>query len=185
MIIASHKCLPLLGIVTLSAGLLIPQSSSLAEEPADGADSPQPAIVDVEGFLGVSRAAAEYRRERLVTADEFLKLAHADETLILDTRSQSAYDSLHLAGAVHLNFSDITDEKLAKVIPTKETRILIYCNNNFQGRPQNFPTKRPALALNVPTFVNLYASGYRNIYELSELIAVEDDRFEFAGTDAE
>lgn len=32
------------------------------------------------------------------------------------------------------------------------------------------------LALNIPTFINLYGYGYRQVYELNELISVLDDR---------
>ena len=72
----------------------------------------------------------------------------------------------HIDGAVHLNFSDFTDAKLAETIPSKATRILIYCNNNFVDDVAPVPVKRMELALNVPTFINLYGYGYQNIYEL-------------------
>ena len=39
------------------------------------------------------------------------------------------------------------------------------------------------LALNIPTYINLYGYGYQNIYELSELISVYDTRIQFEGTD--
>jgi hypothetical protein len=42
--------------------------------------------------------------------------------------------------------------------------------------------KRAELALNIPTFINLYGYGYRNVYELSELVSVHDPRLEFEGT---
>ncbi|HCJ80276.1 MAG TPA: rhodanese-like domain-containing protein, partial [Erythrobacter sp.] len=53
-------------------------------------------------------------------------------------------------GAIHLNFSDFTDDKLAKIIPSRDTRILIYCNNNFTDNVAPVPVKRIELALNVP-----------------------------------
>lgn len=39
------------------------------------------------------------------------------------------------------------------------------------------------LALNIPTYINLYGYGYRNVYELSELISVRDERIQFEGTE--
>ena len=60
-----------------------------------------------------------------------------------------------------LPFSDFTDEKLAKVIPEKTTRILIYCNNNFSDNVNPIMLKRIELALNVPTFVNLWGIDTR------------------------
>ena len=81
---------------------------------------------------------------------------------------------------MHLNFSDFTAAKLAAVIPDKNTRILIYCNNNLEDDSQNFPAKSMPLALNIPTFINLYGYGYTNIYELSSLVSVTDPRLVFA-----
>ncbi|MGB0743834.1 MAG: hypothetical protein ACPGSB_04845, partial [Opitutales bacterium] len=43
--------------------------------------------------------------------------------------------------------------------------------------------KKPLMmALNIPTYINLYGYGYRNVYELSELVDVNDPRIEFAGS---
>jgi hypothetical protein len=38
------------------------------------------------------------------------------------------------------------------------------------------------MALNIPTYVNLYGYGYRNVYELHELVNVNDPRITFEGT---
>jgi hypothetical protein len=38
------------------------------------------------------------------------------------------------------------------------------------------------LALNVPTYINLYGYGYRNVYELHELVNIDDPRIEFEGS---
>ena len=38
------------------------------------------------------------------------------------------------------------------------------------------------MALNVPTYINLYGYGYRNVYELDELVDVNDPRVEFEGS---
>ena len=38
------------------------------------------------------------------------------------------------------------------------------------------------LALNVPTFINLYGYGYRNVYELGELVNITDKRVTFEGS---
>jgi hypothetical protein len=37
------------------------------------------------------------------------------------------------------------------------------------------------LALNVPTYITLYGYGYRNVYELDELVQVTDPRIRFEG----
>lgn len=138
----------------------------------------------------------DHRASRLVELPEFLEMAKGEDVIILDTRSDAMYNSKHVKGAVHLNFSDFTQERLAEIIPSVDTKILIYCNNNFEDDQQNFPTKKAGpppdiekggekgitLALNIPTYINLYGYGYRNVYELSELISTYDQRIEFEGT---
>ena len=38
------------------------------------------------------------------------------------------------------------------------------------------------MALNIPTHINLYGYGYRNVYELNELVNVNDPRIAFEGS---
>lgn len=140
------------------------------------------ALIDSPGFEKITQEAFLHRRQRLIDLNTFLNFATQEDTLILDTRSASAYNHKHLSGAVHLNFSDFTASKLAALIPNKKTRILIYCNNNFADDPGNFPTKSAPLALNIPTFINLYGYGYTNIYELKELLSVKHPQLKFSGS---
>lgn len=138
--------------------------------------------IDYKEFMKLSKEAQKYRNKRLVSLNKFLEMAKEEGTIILDTRSKDAYKRKHVKGAIHLNFSDFTEGKLAKVIPSKTTRILIYCNNNIEGDPLDFARKAAPLALNIPTFVNLYGYGYKNIYELADLIKLESGKLTFEGT---
>jgi len=104
-----------------------------------------------------------------------------EDTIVLDTRSAAKYAELHIKGAVHLNFSDITSDTLAAIVPSPATRILIYCNNNFENAPEPFPVKMAVAALNIPTFVTLYAYGYQNLYELGPVVDPATSNIEFAG----
>jgi hypothetical protein len=125
------------------------------------------------------------------------------EVIILDTRSTFRFERIHLKGAKHLSFTDFTQVNLGKVIPSFETTILIYCNNNFEGNQTDFASKvampptpsgrtltaqfnaqaKPLMmVLNIPTFVNLYGYGYHNVYELHELVKVTDSRISFEGS---
>ena len=38
------------------------------------------------------------------------------------------------------------------------------------------------MALNIPTYINLYGYGYHNVYELNELVNVNDPLIIFEGT---
>ena len=126
--------------------------------------------IDMPGFLAVATEAASARASRRVGEAEFLRLAREPGTVVLDARSRAKYDELHVAGAVNLSFPDFTAESLARAIPAKATRVLIYCNNNFENAPGPFPTKLPSASLNLSTFVALYDYGYRNVYELGPLL---------------
>lgn len=131
--------------------------------------------VDYAGFAELVAEVEPYRAGRMVSLAEFNSMAAEPGTIILDTRSAEAFAEGHIEGAIHLNFSDFTADKLAQIIPSPDTRILIYCNNNFRDNVAPVPVKAAPLALNVPTFVNLYGYGYYNIYELADLVGMEDE----------
>ena len=160
------------------------------------------AKVSFEDFKALVARVEAHREDRLIDLDTFVEMSAQPDVIILDTRSRFRYERLHVRGARHLNFSDFTQDNLERLIPTFDTTILIYCNNNFEGNQSEFPTKialapgsvgetastqfaiqeKPLMmALNIPTYVNLYGYGYRNVYELHELVDVEDPRIEFAG----
>ncbi len=186
--------------------------------------TPEPSKVSIEDYEKLIAEVKEHRKTRLLELKDFLEEAKQPGVMILDARSDSMYNAKHIKGAVHLNFSDFTQERLARLIPSADTKILIYCNNNFKDDKvffptkmvmpevlniqnlQNFQTKQLAsnletrekkepvtltelpplkpitLALNIPTYINLYGYGYRNVYELSEFVSVNDYRIEFEGT---
>jgi len=155
--------------------------------PLAGADTRSPfanPAIDMEGFLRVSREAAQHRATRRLTEEEFLRMSREPATLVLDARSHEKYDELHVKGAVNLSFPDIAVASLARTIPDKATRILIYCNNNFTNAEGPFPTKAPSASLNLSTYIALYNYGYRNVYELGPLIDVAKSRLPFASSPA-
>lgn len=179
----------------------------------------KPSKVSIDDYEKLIAEVKEHRKTRLLNLDQFNAEAKKLGVIILDARSDAMYNTKHIKGAIHLNFSDFTQEALAKVIPSFDTEILIYCNNNFEDDSKFFPTKMvvpniinvsnvilpptqdttesPAdtkteyittmtkpitLALNIPTYTNLYGYGYRNVYELSEFVSIYDSRLEFEGT---
>lgn len=126
--------------------------------------------IDMAGFLRLSQEAAQHRASRRLSEADFMRMAAEPGTLVLDARSKEKYELLHVAGAVNLSFPDITLESLQRIIPDTTTPILIYCNNNFRGADQPFPSKLPTASLNLSTYIALYAYGYRNVFELGPLI---------------
>jgi hypothetical protein len=165
------------------------------------------AKVSFEDFKELVTNVETHRASRLIDFDTFLKMSKEPNVIILDSRSAFRYERIHLKGATHLAFTDFTQETLKKVIPSPDTKILIYCNNNFEGNEIDFTSKivritpvatstgklltssefateaKPLMmALNVPTYINLYGYGYHNVYELDELVKVNDPRVAFEGT---
>ena len=151
--------------------------------------------VSFDDFKALVNQVEAHRAQRLINLNDFLVMSKQENVIILDTRSDSRYNRKHIKGAIHLNFSDFTQEYLKQIIPDTNTRILIYCNNNFDGDEINFaskifipkPTKEDktrslTLALNIPTYINLYGYGYKNVYELNELISFTDRRITYKGT---
>ena len=161
------------------------------------------ARVSYEDFKELVAEVEPHRSERILSLDQFLQMSKQPNVMVLDTRSAFRYERIHIQGAKHLSFTDFTQANLAGVIPTPETTVLIYCNNNFDGNQIDFASKsapsRPSsnrslgsqvasqekplqLALNVPTYINLYGYGYQNVYELGELVKVTDPRIQFEGS---
>ena len=135
--------------------------------------------IDMQGYLKVASEAANYRASRRLSEDEFIRMSQVPGTIILDARSHEKYETLHIKGAINLSFPDITVESLNRVLPDKEARILIYCNNNFIGEQKAFPTKMATASLNLSTYIALYTYGYRNVYELGPLLDIDKSKLEF------
>ena len=135
--------------------------------------------IDMQAYLQVAQEAAGHRETRRLTEDEFIRMSQEPGTLVLDARSREKYRELHVKGAVHLSFADISRGSLKRTIPDKTTRVLIYCNNNFKNSAKAFPEKRPAASLNLSTYVTLYTYGYRNIYELGPQVDPKESRLPF------
>jgi hypothetical protein len=146
--------------------------------PVAAAQTANPAI-DMAGYLKVSQEAAQHRESRRLSEEEFLRMSREPGTIVLDARSKEKFDELHVKGAINLSFPDIAVESLAKAIPDKATRILIYCNNNFADADGPFPTKIPRASLNLSTYIALYSYGYREVYELGPLVDLKESKLEF------
>ena len=184
-------------ILALSAMLLF-GSAVIAQ----GNSNPK-AKVSFDDFKNLVAEVETHREKRLIDLDTFLKMSKEPGVIILDTRSTFRYERIHVKGAKHLSFTDFTQDNLGEVIPSFETIILIYCNNNFDGNQMDFASKvampitpsgniitaqfnsqeKPLMmALNIPTYINLYGYGYHNVYELNEFVNINDPHITFEGS---
>lgn len=160
-------------------------------------------LVNFEDYELLIHEVKKIRSDNLISFDQLLEFQKHQNTVILDARSKDKYEAKHLAGAINLPFTEFTTERLRVLIPDTNTRIVIYCNNNFAGdhkyfsskfftpemqgkktmikRGSLFSPKSITLALNIPTYLALYGYGYRNIYELNELVNIDDPRVVLEG----
>ena len=143
------------------------------------ADEIKNPAIDYGEFARLTLELAPVREKNRITEVEFLKMSAEPGTAIFDARSTDKFERIHVKGALHLAFTDFTEEALQKVIPDKNTRILIYCNNNFDREPFGFARKTAEVALNIQTFINLHAYGYKNVYELGPLLDVKTTKIPF------
>ena len=103
--------------------------------------------------------AVDYKKHT-VSLSELERLSLRPDVYILDLRSPSEFKEGHIKGA-HSFGCDINEEKLKKLVPNKDARIVIYCTNNF------FPTRM--LSLNSVSLPQFLALGYKNTGVLEEL----------------
>lgn len=174
----------------INLGIVAMVLASFCYSMLSGADQPtrtlQPANpnVDFLGFAKTTMALHQTHEERRISEAEFIKRAAEKGAIVLDARSVSKFKLLHIKGAKNLPLPDFTEEDLKNVIPSKETMVLIYCNNNFKDQPVAFPTKTAKAALNVHTFTVLWNYGYKNVYELAPLLDTKTSKLKFEGTQA-
>ncbi len=156
-------------VLAFAVGLI--SASALAQEKPQAETSAQ---INYSGFRDLTREVEAYRENRLVTLADFQRMAREPNTIVLDARSAGAYADGHIDGAINLPFTDFTDQSLSGALRDPNVRILIYCNNNFSNNAQPVVLKRVELALNIQTFINLYGYGYRNVYELGDVVDFND-----------
>lgn len=170
--------LALAGLAVTTFFAVAPQDPAPAHQPA-AIPNPQ---IDYPGFLALAQETEALRASRRLGVAEFARKMAEPGTVLLDARSADKFALRHVRSAISLPFTDFTAEALAKVIPTKTTPVLIYCNNNFVDEPQAFPSKLPAASLNISTYIALATYGYTNVYELGPVLDGKGTALPFAGT---
>jgi hypothetical protein len=192
-------------------------TTSLAQEVTSksGADNlsipstlPVNPLIDAEAFMNDTSSALALRQTRLLSETSFVLMSREPNTIVLDARSSERFRQAHMNSAINLPFTEFSIDALAKIIPNKNTRILIYCNNNIDTEPNiksilsptsstdtqlknvdidseamrtAFFGKSRASPLNLPTYASLYSYGYRNVYELGVAVDPLQTQLKFEG----
>lgn len=157
--------------------------TTLAATPALSQETIPNRLINYGAFKKIVVQSAQERESRRLTEEQFITMSNDQNVVLLDARSASRYTLRHIKGAKSLPFTEFTASSLSAVIPNKNTKILIYCNNNFEGSPTAFASKAPAASLNLSTYTSLKAYGYNNIYELGPLLNISTTKIPFAGTE--
>ncbi|MGB8702762.1 MAG: rhodanese-like domain-containing protein [Thermosynechococcaceae cyanobacterium] len=140
-------------------------------------------LIDYNAFQTLVVQSSQERESRRLTEAEFITMMGEENVILLDARSESRYALRHIKGAINLPFTDFTEQSLAAVIPRKDSKVLIYCNNNFGGSPISFAPKAAAASLNLSTYTSLKAYGYNNIFELGPLLDISATQIPFEGAE--
>lgn len=88
---------------------------------------------------------------------------HGDEgtqTVILDLRALESFEYAHIEGAKHLG-ADIDEVKLEQLVPSKGTRIVLYCSNSLHATR--------TISLTNMSLPQLHMLGYKNSYMLGPI----------------
>lgn len=77
------------------------------------------------------RQSAAFDNPPIASYDNVAKWLQEKSVILVDVRNKEEYEEQHIRGAIHIAATDLTDEVLARAIPSKDARIVLYCNNNL------------------------------------------------------
>ena len=89
---------------------------------------------------------------RQISQEEAKAMMDAQEVMIRDAREQDEYDGGHIHGAVLLPLGSSSEERAARVIPEKDTTVLVYCRSGSRS-------KKAAKALADLGYTGIYEFG--------------------------
>lgn len=124
-------------------------------------------------------SALEHRQERVIDIDAFSQMNSEANTVILDTRSREDFAEGHIYGAVNLPLSEMTLLNLADAVDDRETRILIFGDENIAEIAARSDYEVSTLPINMLTYISLHRYGYYEIYELGEKASLKDERMDW------
>jgi hypothetical protein len=81
--------------------------------------------------------------------------------------------------ALEADIEEFFPSKMSMPVLQLEDRKII--DNEDRGSLEA-PVAPITLALNIPTYINLFGYGYKNVYELKDLVSIYDERISFEGT---
>ncbi len=164
------------------------KSAEISEKKPEADVAKKRFACDSHSFLVLAKMAEAIRDDRRLTEKEFAAAQNEPGVVILDARGAEFFAQLHVIGAKNLPYTHFSSVALEKLIPKKDTKILIYCRNNFHipsdntsdYEPPEFP-KGVGVGLNIPTFITLKSYGYDNVWELDDVVNPNESVIPFYG----
>lgn len=169
--------------VFLGLGLLANAAQAQEAETPATPDLVAYHLIEAESFSRHLPAAFEHRNARVVNFATFADMKTDENTIILDTRSETRFRAGHMQGAINLPLSDMTLLTLADAVPDRSSRILIYSDRNIGPEAASLTLDTSALSLNMLTYITLYQYGYFDVFELGEVVAETSPELEWATPD--
>lgn len=160
---------------------VIQTSPALQLQPSTG----RTGACDFDSFVKIAQKVQHERAQRLLSAKQFVQMASEPGTVVLDARSVDSFELVRVKGSKNLPYTSFGEATLSKLIPTHQTKILIYCRNNLDSKslkkledPNDddeqivtaLTIKKPMGGLNVPVAITLRIYGYEDVWELDEIV---------------
>jgi hypothetical protein len=120
-------------------------------------------LIPTDDYFKKSVEINKLRQTRQVSTSELLGMLDDKNTVILDVRGDEDFRQMHIRGSKHLSLSDMTAATLAKAVPSKTTRIVLYCDTALIP----YPTRR--VAVSAQAYPLIYQHGYEILFEVGQL----------------
>jgi len=167
-------------IALLAAGLFV----GLAIFPASAQTPETPETQDTKAakFTRDLGPALDHRTGRIISLDTFSQMYSEANTVVLDTRTAVDFASGHIYGAVNVPLSEMSLLRLADAIEDRQTRILIYGDENIGEISGRSDYDISTLPVNLLTYISLHNYGYYEVYELGDKASFRDERLNWIDT---
>ncbi len=121
--------------------------------------APPPIANEINAQDFYQRASAAPPKQ--ITAKQLATWLAENAVVLIDLRGKESFEAAHIRGAINVPIELLTQEHLQTVVPNSDSRIVVYCSNNFM------PTRMIALTtLGFPAIEQL---GYRQVHRLEDL----------------
>ena len=109
-----------------------------------------PILISLLFLLAGCSGTETDRSYKQITQEKAKEMMDTQDVIVLDVREQDEYDSGHIPGAVLLPVGTIDEDTAGKVIPEKDSTVLVYCRSGNRSKTAS------------DTLVKL---GYTKVYE--------------------